>query len=163
MKKNTRFVAAIALSLCIVLMSVSTVFASTTTDEEWTDPTVQGKTSDTVYAYDVLTEAEIPGSINNDATMIIPSGFDGMKQFGGSGIKIFDLATSADTVSITFAFPTYQYGWTGGIYKWDGSEWVAVKSTLVAPTGENSLYHVTASKVGNGIYALLVNYTGSAE
>lgn len=157
MKKNNRIAIAFALTMCIILMSVSTVFASSTTTTEWADPTAHAN-GDASYSATVLTPYELPGTVNNDASMIIPAGFNGMKQFGGNAIKISGLATSKDTAAITFAFPTYSYGWTGGIYQWVDGKWVAVASTLVNPGDESKIYYVTAPKVGNGIYALLVAY-----
>lgn len=160
MKKINRSAISLVLTFSIILMTVSTVFASSssTASTDWANPTASAN-GNAEFTAAVLTDSELPGIINDDATMILPAGFTGQKQIGGNALEISGLASVKDTVSISFAFPTYVYGWTGGIYKWDGSQWTAVESTLVAPTsGDSTLYHVTASKVDNGIYALLVAY-----
>jgi len=163
MKKITRFSIASVLVLSVILMSVSTVFASsTTTATEWADPTATANGKDVTFTGTVYSPFYLPGTINDGATMILPTGFDGFAQFGGNGIEISGLS-AAQTVNLSFAFPTYQYGWSGSIYQWDGSKWVALTTTVVAPTGENSLYYVTTNKVHNGTYALLIHYTQPTE
>ena len=159
MKKFTRMSIALLLVGCVAFLSVSNVFAASDTSVEWADPTATANKTSTTFSTSVLNMAELPGIVDDDATMIVPTGFNGQKQIGGNGIEVSGLATSADTVEVCFAFPTYTEGWSGLIYKWDGSAWTAVETTVVAPTGENSLYHVCTPKAGNGTYALLVNYS----
>lgn len=166
MKKISRISVASLLVLGILAITAGSVFASSSAlaaVDEWLDPTASANGGSS-FSSEVVAPSSLPGTVNEDAGMIMPVGFTfDTGQFGGNGIKISGLATSADTANLTFSFPTYRYGWAGSIYKWDGSSWVAVPTTIVAPTGENSMYYATASKVGNGTYALIVGYEGLDE
>jgi hypothetical protein len=147
------------------MISVGSVFASSSASkvDVWTDP-VATANNGAAFTSTILDTASLPGIVDDDASMILPVGFTtDSGQFGGNGIVITGLATHTDTVSLTFSFPTYRYGWTGSIYQWSGSAWVKVATTIVAPTGENSMYYATASGLGNGTYALIMGYEGAAE
>jgi hypothetical protein len=161
MKKMTRISIASLLVLSVLVATFGTVFASSTSTSTdlWTDPTATANGKDVTFTSTVLTPEFLPGTINPDAGMILPVGFtEGAAQFGGNGIEIDGLAKTADTVNVCFSFPVYQYSWSGTIYQWSGSAWVAQPTTIVAPTGENSTYYACSAKVGNGTYALIMGY-----
>jgi hypothetical protein len=157
MKKYSRFAVAALLVMSVVFMSVSTVFA----DSTWADPTATANGKDVSITTSVLDSAVLPGTVNNDAGMILPVGFiAGSIQFGGNGIAVSGLK-STETAKVCFSFPVYQYSWAGKIYEWNGKAWVVVPTTMVAPTGENSLYYACSDKVGNGTYSLLIGFYGT--
>jgi hypothetical protein len=162
MKKVTRLSVAGLLVLSVLLFTVGSVFAKSTTSttDLWTDPTATANQKDVTFTSTVLEPTLLPGTINDDAGLILPVGFTvGAEQFGGNGIKISGLSKTADTVKVCFSFPVYQYSWSGTIYQWSGSAWVAQPTTIVAPTGENSLYYACSAKVSNGTYALIMGYS----
>lgn len=159
MKKLSRFAFAGLLVLALVLTTASTVFASS----DWADPTAAANSKDASLTATVLDQTALPGIVNDDAGMLYPQGFSAdQAQIGGNGIELSGL-TSTQTASVTFSVPVYQYDWSAKIYKWDGSAWVAQATTVEAPTGEDSLYHVSSAKVGNGVYALFIGYYGPVE
>jgi hypothetical protein len=155
-EKYSRFAVAALLVVSVVLMSVSTVFADSSMTT-WAHPTATANGKDVNITSTVLDLAVLPGTVNNDAGMILPVGFTtGSIQFGGNGIVVREL-TSTETAKVCFSFPVYQYSWTGEIYDWTGTMWVVTLTTIVAPTGENSLYYSCSSKVSNGTYCLLIS------
>lgn len=161
MKKVNRLSIASLVVMSVLMVSVSSVFASSA--DVWTDPVATANNGSS-YSSTVIEPASLPGIVDDDAGMILPVGFTSDSgQIGGNGIQISGLATHTDTVDVCFSFPTYRYGWTGSIYEWSGSAWVKVPTTLVAPTGENTTYFACASKVSNGTYALIIGYDGEAE
>ena len=164
MKKVTRYSIVGLLVLSVLFVSVGSVFANSTTTNAWTDPTATANEKNVTFTSTVLTQADLPGIINPDAGMIFPVGFTtGSEQFGGNGIVISGLPLTADTVKVCFSFPVYQYSWRGSIYQWTGSAWVAEPTTIVAPTGEDSLYYACSAKVGNGTYSLIMGYDSSVD
>lgn len=165
MKNITRMSIASLLAVSVLLASVGSAFASTTASpvDVWTDP-VATANNNAAFSSEIVDTASLPGIVDDDAGMILPVGLIADSgQFGGSGIVISGLANRTDTVNLTFSFPTYRYGWTGSIYQWSGSAWVKLPTTIVAPTGENSMYYATTSRVGNGTYALIMGYEGVDE
>lgn len=165
MKNITRMTIASLLVVSALLVSVGSVFASSSASpvDVWSDP-VATANNGASFTSEIIGTAKLPGIVDNDTSIILPVGFaSDSGQFGGSGIVISGLAARTDTVNLTFSFPTYRYGWTGSIYQWSGSAWVKVLTTIVAPTGENSMYYATASHVGNGTYALIMGYEGVDE
>lgn len=165
MKNITRISIASLLAVSVLLVSIGSAFASTTASsvDVWSDP-VATANNGASFTSEVLNTAKLPGIVDDDASMILPIGFNSTSgQFGGKGIVISGLATRTDTVNLTFSFPTYRYGWTGAIYQWSGSTWVKLPTSIVAPTGENSMYYATTSNVGNGTYALIMGYKGVDE
>jgi hypothetical protein len=163
MKKMVRFSIAGMLVLGVLFVSVSSVFASSSAAVVSNDP-VATANDGAAFSSTVIDTAYLPGVVNDDGVMIMPVGFtSGTGQFSGQGIAISGLEASGGTVNVCFSFPTYQYGWSGSIYQWSGSEWTAVTTSMVAPTGENSIYSACSSNVGNGTYALIVGYKAPAE
>jgi hypothetical protein len=158
MKKISRFAIAAALVASVALMSVSSVFADSTTD--WPDPTAVANEPSASLATAVVSISALPGTINPDSGMILPVGLD-YAQFGGNGITLSGL-TSTESAKLCFAFPVAQYYWNGTIYEWDGSAWTAMPTTRVAPTGEDSMYYACTYKAGNGTYSLLTEYDAAA-
>jgi hypothetical protein len=154
MKKRNRLVLSAALAVCFVLTVVSTAFAS----DSVPDPTARSYVNGLNYAYEIVGTSDLPGVINDGTSKILPVGLSDTKQFEGNGIKIFDITTD-DKVTICFALPNYQYGWTGKIYRWYGGKWISYPSTLMEPNGEGGMYHVCTPYAGNGTYALLVSYS----
>jgi hypothetical protein len=161
MKKITRISIASLLVVCVLVVSVSSVFASSSNTSY--DPVATANGSAT-FSSVVLDISALPGTVTSDSDKVLPAGFtEGFAQFNGSGIVISGLASTKDTVNISFEFPTYRYGWRGSIYQWDGSTWVKVPTTIVLATDSNPMYYAVASKVGNGTYALIVGYDSTAE
>ena len=134
MKKRNRLVLSAALAVCFVLTVVSTAFAS----DSVPDPTARSYVNGLNYAYEIVGTSDLPGVINDGTSKILPVGLSDTKQFEGNGIKIFDITTT-DKVTICFALPNYQYGWTGKIYRWYGGKWISYPSTLVEPKGEGGM------------------------
>jgi hypothetical protein len=160
MKKVTKLSIAVLLASCIILSSVSAVFAdaSINPSPDLQDPTATGNAS---FTSTVLGQWQLPGSEMNSKEMYLPTGFDGQAQFGGKGIEI-DGLTQANTVDVCFSFPTYKYSWTGKIYEWKDTQWVS-KSTNIYTTSYNGATHACTANVGNGIYSFVIWYTGSSN
>jgi len=83
----------------------------------------------------------------------------GEGQFSGNGLKVSGLK-DGETVSVKFDFKFYNHEWNGSIYKWDGTRWVKLATTVVPPAADESITWATASGVGNGIYVLIIGNYG---
>jgi len=80
----------------------------------------------------------------------------GEVQYQGERIEISGLGSGTTTVK--FDFRQAYFGWEGKIYQWNGTKWVAQKTTLELGGEEAPTY--ASAVVPNGTYALLVWYTG---
>ena len=144
------------MAICLVLTVVTVAFAS----DSVPDPTIKANVDNLKYSYDILNQTQLPGIIDNGSSKVIPEGFNGLKQFEGNGIEISKIRTTAK-VTICFALPNYQYGWTGKIYKWYDGKWTAAHSTLVEPQEGVNQYQVCNPYATNGTYALIVGYSSA--
>lgn len=153
MKKSGKLAISIVLAASMILSVVSTVFADSSSD----NPTIHANVDSLVYAYTIINQSDLPGTVNNGNSKITPAGLDSTKQFSGNGINIFDITTK-DKVTICFNLPNYSDGWRGKIYKWYGDKWTPWRGKLIAPKGENTNYRVCDPYATNGTYALIVSY-----
>ena len=154
--KKNRLVISAALAFCLVLTVVSTAFAS----DEVTDPIVIPNADNVSYSYEIINQADLPGTINNGTSKIVPEGFSSTKQFEGNGIKLSRIRTkTTGKETVCFYFPNSQYGWTGKIYKWVDGQWTVTHSTQKSSNDENNQVKVCNPYATSGIYALIVTYS----
>jgi hypothetical protein len=122
----------------------------------WSEPTVTPLTGDTGFSITLLNPESLEGAFIGTAGFPLPTGFiEGEKQFGGQALKLS--GAGAGTQKLCFSLPTYQYGWRGNIYQWDGTMWVKLGSEVtLGDDGSPTLYCSTI--YGDGTYALLIGY-----
>jgi hypothetical protein len=111
---------------------------------------------------EVLGQAVLPGTVQLSSGKLSPLGFiEGFVQYGGPGLQVSGLVKPT-TATICFPFSGYNHGWVGKIYQWDGSAWVS-KVTSFPKDGDGVVNWACTKGAGNGIYSLLIWYTGPAE
>ncbi|MBP9041050.1 MAG: hypothetical protein KBF64_04675 [Anaerolineaceae bacterium] len=125
---------------------------------EWADPVVTPLSGTSDFTTRVIDPITLQYGITKTAQgLTVPSGFPtGEKQFGGKAVIIKGLETG--TASLCFSFPTYRYGWRGGVYQWNGTTWSVMASTTTEGI-EGSPATVCATITGDGTYALLTGFT----
>ena len=157
MKKSIYLVLALALTFGLASIGFTQVQASALADP-YALPTVPGA----ALTSTVVAVPDLPGTVVLDSGKYSPLGFKaGDVQFGGSGLKVSGLS-GRSTASVYFAFPDYRYHWVGTISQWNGSKWVPLATTFLKDADGNVNW-ASASGAGNGIYALIIWYTGPAE
>jgi len=167
MKKTTKVSLAILLTFCLVLASLSTVFAMplpTKAAIPWADPTAMATDTTLVFTSTVKDAWQLPGTTELSSGMFVPAGFpEGQAQFGGKGLAVSDLPDGR-FVKVCFNFPVYFNSWHGTIYAWDGMEWVAMPTTITPGDTEDpaNTYACTPS-AGNGTYALVIGFYGTPQ
>lgn len=129
---------------------------------EFMDPlTFPGAPGNTFVAK-VVTPVELPGTLAGPGGLVLPVGFTtGQKQFGGNGLNITGLQ-AGESAKLCFDFPWYNFKWSGGVYQWNGTKWVAL-GTTVTPGVEGSNTWACAKTSANGTFALLMGYYGPPE
>jgi len=157
---------AILLSLCLVLFSVSAVFAFYIPKSHvtWTDPTAKAADTTLAFTGKVMDSWQLPGTTQLSSGLFVPAGLpEGQAQFGGKGLAVSGLPDGR-FVQVCFNFPVYNNSWHGTIYAWDGMEWVAMPTTITPGDAENTAntYACTPS-AGNGVYALIIGFYGTPQ
>lgn len=123
---------------------------------DWPDPTAAPLTGDLVFSMKVIPPTSLPGTYIGREGMILPTGFpEGEVQIGGKGLALLDVSDGSEQVC--FPLPTYNYGWRGSVYEWNGSKWEKFATTTTV--GVDGAITMACAKVyGNGTYALLINF-----
>ncbi len=153
MKKTALALLSITLIISLLLAPAGTVQAA-----GWADPVVTPLSGTSNFTTSVIDPITLQYGITRTAQgLTVPSGFPpGEKQFGGKAVIIKGLETG--TASLCFSFPTYRYGWRGGVYQWNGTMWSLIPSTTTEGI-EGSPATVCATITGDGTYALITGFT----
>ena len=110
----------------------------------------------------VVGQVDLPGTTQLSSGKLAPLGFTaGFAQYGGAGLQVSDLVKPA-TAIVCFPFRGYNFKWTGSIYKWEETAWVAMATTFPADA-EGAVNWACTSGAGNGIYSLIIWYVGPPE
>jgi hypothetical protein len=128
---------------------------------DWADPVVTPLSGSSDFTTKLIDPIALQFGIAKTARgLTVPAGFPlGDKQFGGKAVIIKGLESGK--ASLCFSFPSYRYGWTGGIYQWNGSAWVVIPSTITEGI-EGSPASVCTTITGDGTYALIIGFTQPA-
>ena len=152
MKKSIRTLLVSVFAISLVLMAGS----STALAADWANPWTVPLTGD-------LTSTAVPpvtlaGAVKTDSGLIVPFGFPmGERQFGGNALVVSGL--SGGSANACFSFPTYRYGWRGGVYEWTGSKWMALPTSIGNPEGKEGAPATACAPIyGNGTFALIISY-----
>jgi hypothetical protein len=151
MKKITKGSIIVTLVTCLVLMSVSTVFA------ESYAPTVTSSDSSVTFTSTLLQPWQLPGT-EVIGQKYFPVGFGDQAQFSSQSIEV-DGLKSGKSVQVCFAIPNYTSFWRGKIYTWDGTKWAATETITNPGSGESPHAYACTVKAGNGIYSLFLGYS----
>jgi hypothetical protein len=161
MKTTLKFGFSIILVLTLLLTATGAVLAAPLAG----GPTVTPLTGAGGFTVTLVSAADLPGTVVNDAGTVLPAGFsEGEMRFSGDGVKVSGLSGSA---SLCMPLADYQYGWHGSIYQWLNGKWTAL-ATTTTPDTESASATVCTVIYGDGTYALLVSYkqpatTGKVE
>ena len=114
---------------------------------------------DLVFTSTPTSPVSLQGTEKSSGGMIIPVGFgSGEKQFGGDALVVSGF--SGGTANACFSFPTYRYGWRGGVYEWTGEKWTALPTTIGNPEGKEGAPSTACANIYNsGTYALLISFS----
>lgn len=66
--------------------------------------------------------------------------------------------TGSDYTTVKFIFKKWYFGWDGAIYRWTGTKWAKVYTTMELGVEDGPTY--ATANVSEGYYALLVWYSG---
>lgn len=164
MKKFVRFTFTTMIAIGLLLVSFSTVFATTGSGAQnvvWGDPIPSSSDKGIPFTSNVLGVWQLPGTVTLGSGMIVPAGFpNNEEQFGGNGIKISGVP-EGKSIQICFDFPTYNRHWEGTISEWNGTKWVPVATSISTPAERNATACTTVA--GNGFFALIIGYHGPVE
>lgn len=164
MKKNV--CVSLCLSLVIICIIIPANIANASTGSiiplgntaGWESPFVTPISGDkdfTVQTLDPITL--LAGTSKTESGLVVPIGFSlGEKQFGGEVLQIKGF--EAGTARACFYFPNHRYGWSGGIYQWNGNRWIVIPSTL-SEGSEGAPAVICADVFMSGTYALIIGYT----
>ena len=167
MKKGTLLLVAFILVLGIAFSGFSTVqafplFHFTPTPVTPPDPYAVPSNDKTDIATDVIGQVDLPGTTQLSSGKLSPLGFTaGFAQYGGAGLEVSGLVKPASAL-VCFPFRDYNFKWTGSIYKWEDTAWVAA-STTFPKDGDGVVNWACTSGAGNGIYSLIIWYIGPPE
>ena len=164
MKKSVSFGIAAILVFCLVLLSVTTVFAHPIYPLfTWTDPTATSMDKAVMFNSDILNPAQLPGTQMLGSGMYVPVGIPTpQSQFGGNGLVVSGLP-DGKTVQICFSFPSYVFSWAGQVHKWSGTEWLPMPTTIIPATAEAYNTQACTYGAGNGTYALIIGFYGTPQ
>jgi hypothetical protein len=158
MKKFRVFFVAGLLMLAVLAGGLSVAKATV----EFVDPVTFPGAPGNTFTAAVLTPVELPGTLDGPGGLVLPVGFTvGQKQFGGNGLKVTGLQPG-ESAKLCFDFPWYNFKWSGGVYQWNGTKWVAL-GTTVTPGVDGSNTWACAKTSENGTFALLMGYYGPPE
>ncbi|GEM_PF-1836662 len=150
----------IVLGLLSITLVISLLLAPSNAAqaEDWTDPVITPLSGTSDFTTRVVDPISLQYGITKTAQgLTVPTGFPlGEKQFGGKAVIIKGLETG--TATLCFSFPTYRYGWRGGIYQWNGTTWSVMASTTTEGI-EGSPATVCSTITGDGTYALITGFT----
>jgi hypothetical protein len=136
------------LIVVLLLVSVQTVFADSSST-----PRVTSLTGDNKFSVTLISINDLPGSTLNSSGLILPVGFgNGEKQFNGEGVLVSGL--SYGTASACFPIKGITQGWGGKVGRWNGSKWVLLPTTVTTPTDSDHSI-ACATITSDGPYALL--------
>ena len=149
---RTLFVSVFAISL--VLMAGS----STVNAVAWANPWTVPVSGDLVFTSTAVSPVTLAGAEKTDSGLIVPVGFrTGERQFGGNALVVSGL--SGGSANACFSFPTYRYGWRGGVYEWTGSKWMPLPTTIGNPEAKEGAPSTACAPIyGNGTFALIINF-----
>ena len=163
MKKTTRIAIAFALVTCLILVSVTTVFARRLPPFVWTDPVATSMDKTVMFNSDILNLPQLPGTQMLGSGMYVPVGIPTpQSQFGGNGLVVSGLP-DGKTVQICFSFPTYVFSWAGQVHMWSGTEWMPMPTTIIPATSEAYNTQACTYGAGNGTYALIIGFYGTPQ
>ncbi|MEA5077978.1 MAG: hypothetical protein VB013_05360 [Anaerolineaceae bacterium] len=157
MKKPIKFLLVITtLVFCLAFVGLDLAQAETSWKDPWIHPYIYAR----YIKAKVVEASDLPGTYTNENGLYEPKGVvldEG--QFGGNkGVVISGMATG-NTARVCFDFPTYNSGWKGSVYMYDGSEWVILKTNI----DTSSDVSACSNSVANGTYALVVHYEGTSK
>ncbi len=151
MKKYLILLLSIVFFLSLVLGPSSVVSAA-----NWELPTITPLTGDKEFNFKTANPTDPQFTAITENGLVVPAGFPlGQKQFGGEIAIINGL--NGGSARLCFSFPTYRYGWDGGIYQWDGARWNPVASTLTESKDDGAA-SVCTTITGDGSYALIIGF-----
>ena len=154
MNKSIRTLLVSVFAISLVLMAGS----STVLAEGWANPWVTPVSGDLVFTSTAVSPVTLAGAEKADSGLIVPVGFPtGERQFGGNALVVSGF--SGGTANACFSFPTYRYGWRGGVYEWTGSKWMALPTTIGNPEAKEGAPSTACATIyGSGTYALIINF-----
>lgn len=159
MRKSLKVFVASLMVLGLLFVTFGSVFALPAPTTALAEPVAVESFAGEKFTAVVVTPPNLPGTMD-EGGMIMPVGMgSGEGQFSGNGLKVSGLK-DGETVSVKFDFKYYNHMWKGSIYKWDGTRWVKLATTVVPPAADESITWATASGVGNGKYVLIIGNYG---
>lgn len=159
MKNKGKVLLASLLVAALLTVSFGTVFATAPSTHQLVDPVAVAGSGSVKFTQLVLAPLYLPGTVNAD-NLILPLGFKtGQEQFSGNGIQVSGLK-AGETVNLTFDYYFYNFMWKGSIYKWSGTQWVKLATTVVPEGADGVTAWAKVNGVGNGIYALIIGNYG---
>lgn len=159
MKKQSKVLIASLLVVGLMTLSFGLVFAMPASSHQLVDPMAVASRSGEKFTQLVLAPLYMPGTVNAD-NLILPVGFaTGQEQISGNGLQVSGLK-AGETVKLTFDYYFDNFKWTGFIYRWSGTQWVKLPTTVIPEGADGVTSWATVSGVGNGIYALIIGNYG---
>jgi hypothetical protein len=140
----------ILLVVFMACVSSSSVYANPLTAASST-VTVAGQSGDMDFTAIPLDAGSLSGIQSVDG-MTYPSGFPAKEaQFIGQGVRVE--GHSYGKATACFAFRSSAEGWTGNVYRWNGTKWVKLVTTV--NNGGEGTPTACADFFGNGEFALI--------
>jgi hypothetical protein len=162
MKKSISILVAIFLAVGFLFTSSTRAAAGFFIEPAPPDPYAVPSNDMTKMTSEVLGQAVLPGTVSLSSGKLSPLGFTkGFVQYGGPGLKVMGLVKPA-TAMVCFPFRGYNFNWVGKIYQWNGTAWTAVVTSF-PKDGDGVVNWACTKGAGNGIYSLIIWYTGPAE
>jgi len=159
MKNKGKVLLASLLVVALLTISFGTVFATAPSSYQLVDPLAVAGSGSVKFTQLVLAPLYLPGTVTAD-NLILPDGFKtGQAQFSGNGIRVSGLK-AGETVSLTFDYYFYNFMWSGSIYKWSGTQWMKLATTVIPAGADGVTSWAKVSGVGNGTYALIIGNYG---
>ncbi len=155
MNKNIRILLVSMFAFILVFMAgSSTVYAY-----DWAAPWTVPVSGDMVFTSTAVSPLSLAGAEKTDGGLIVPVGFPtGEKQFGGQALQVSGL--SSGSASACFSFPTYRYGWRGGVYQWLNNKWVSMPTTFSNTADKEGAPTLACATIySSGTYALLTHFS----
>jgi hypothetical protein len=165
MKKILIVMVSLVLALSFVLAAPAQVQAKPMSPQsfDWTPPVVTPLYGDKIFSAISTPVLNLPGTIPNGDNLTLPVGFPkGTAQFGGDALVVKDMLQGS-MARVCFSMPPERTQWVGTVHQWNGSKWVRL-ATTVSQAGDEATVATACTQIyGDGIYALIMGYTGLPE
>lgn len=163
MKKINKVVSVSLLLVVMLLLIVGPVLAKSdpivVPVKAFTDPLVTPVRASDTFTSSIVEVGFLKGAVQLDTQLMAPVGRTD-EQFGSNALVLSDL-TGKEKAKACFYFSGYNYKWAGNVFKWNGTNWVKLPTTITNDPAATPM--ACASGLGNGTYALIIYYWGPKE